>query len=531
MVTNLEPGTVLGSAVVRGPLFPATAFDAYQGSLQDSGEPVCILCSAIDPQSLTSFNLEEEIAAARAVEDPAFPRILSGGESEGLRWIITEPVGKPVWTPAHKRRDWLEIVSIAFKLGEALALAASKKVFHGAIEPACVRATPEGGVQLVGLNAARIFGLDLAMVKRSPRYFAPEQLKHDPVPTDPQPDIYALGLLLFAALLGREPFKGAVGPRLEAMVLKGRLDRTRDSDVPPVFFKWFTGATARDPRQRFRDWAIVIKGIAGVAIQGVNREAQGSSMEDVFREKVMALSPDSLKRVAAGVAEKHGPGAPIDENSSPESVRRYLLSNLLQDPEDSSRPRELLAGSTPAPPADSRPLEGSDVDSSPATPRRVPDVLGAAGAGSLPSTPGAHPAPREIPEPAPTTLRAPTSDRRGWSLHASKLPSLRSRALRIAACGLLLLVGGVLAARDFVRERRSVPELALVPTFVVLAPTHAPAPIQVPAPSVPIVSVPPLAPQSPSIVPKPRSMAPNLTAEAERAARWARACEVFDCNR
>lgn len=56
-------------------------------------------------------------------------------------------------------------------------------------------------------------------------YAAPELLEPSPPPLGPSADIWALGVMIYAMLTGKLPFKHDYEPRLRAIIAAGRYDK------------------------------------------------------------------------------------------------------------------------------------------------------------------------------------------------------------------------------------------------------------------------------------------------------------------
>ena len=83
------------------------------------------------------------------------------------------------------------------------------------------------------------------------KYLAPEQVESRPV--DARTDVYALGVVLYEALVGRAPFVGdtAAATALARLHQTPASPRSYRSDVPPALDAVVMRALARDPNHRF----------------------------------------------------------------------------------------------------------------------------------------------------------------------------------------------------------------------------------------------------------------------------------------
>ncbi|MDC3980626.1 serine/threonine-protein kinase [Polyangium jinanense] len=171
-------------------------------------------------------------------------------------------------------------------------------------------------------EAPRIKLLDLGVVKRvaetagttaavgTPFYMAPEQLRNSKV--GPATDVYALGMVAFSLLVGREYWADEAlasestlsfalttldGPKVPAS------ERAAKSGVtlPAAFDTWFAQATAKDVEARFPS--------AGAAAEALARAL------DVKAESAMQAAPEAPARVASPDAETVPEVAPAQERT------------------------------------------------------------------------------------------------------------------------------------------------------------------------------------------------------------------------
>src|SRR5258706_2431380 len=90
---------------------------------------------------------------------------------------------------------------IARQILDALSLAHSRGVFHGAITPTNVLIDDGENVTLTDMGLA-----DLVPSARNPEFTAPEQL--DGRPIDARTDLYQVGALVYLLMTGLTPFSG-----------------------------------------------------------------------------------------------------------------------------------------------------------------------------------------------------------------------------------------------------------------------------------------------------------------------------------
>ncbi|MCA1778700.1 MAG: serine/threonine-protein kinase [Xanthomonadaceae bacterium] len=156
--------------------------------------------------------LREELRLLARLEHPGIARLLDGGISEqGWPYLVMEYVdGVQIdqWCAAQKP-DWRQRVQLILKVCDAVRYAHSKLVVHADIKPSNVLVNRDGEPKLVDFGIAGLLHNNpdsgqpaaSALLRCSPAYAAPEQLRGEPVSTGN--DVFGLGALLYELLTGK----------------------------------------------------------------------------------------------------------------------------------------------------------------------------------------------------------------------------------------------------------------------------------------------------------------------------------------
>ncbi len=167
---------------------------------------------------------EREAAMALDMSHPGAAQVLDVGEhvadgqraGEGFLFIVMEFIeGDDVSTllDVQGALSFTDARAIARSVAQTLAYAHHKGVVHRDIKPANIRVKRDVAawqVKVLDFGIARIVDdvntrlTHEGSITGTPRYMAPEQIKNEAV--DGRADIYALGLVLFEMLTGRDPF-------------------------------------------------------------------------------------------------------------------------------------------------------------------------------------------------------------------------------------------------------------------------------------------------------------------------------------
>ncbi|HMI93343.1 MAG TPA: protein kinase, partial [Polyangiales bacterium] len=99
------------------------------------------------------------------------------------------------------------VAHIGLQVASALACAHGRDVVHRDVKPTNVLLSEAGEVKLVDFGLAKVRAAEASHFTQhvgTPRYWAPEQIRGEPL--SPATDVFALGMVLYEALVGVHPF-------------------------------------------------------------------------------------------------------------------------------------------------------------------------------------------------------------------------------------------------------------------------------------------------------------------------------------
>jgi WD40 repeat protein len=211
-----------------------------------------------EPRVLARCRTEAE-AAAR-LQHANIVQIYEVGEQDGSPYLALEFVdggtlegklgGKP--QPGRAAAELVET------LARAMHYAHQRGVVHRDLKPANVLLTEDGTPKITDFGLAKVLegepGQTLpGAIVGTPSYMAPEQAEGKAREVGPAADVYALGAILYDALTGRPPFRGASlletleQVRSEEPVAPSRLLPKLPRDLETICLK----AMARSPARRY----------------------------------------------------------------------------------------------------------------------------------------------------------------------------------------------------------------------------------------------------------------------------------------
>lgn len=202
----------------------------------------------------------EAVAAARLAH-PAVVALYEAGQSDDGDWILVCELVRGPTLQVLMRDGALsdrDVAEIGIALCDALEHAHGRGVVHRDLKPAnviCPDATDEAGAvaKLTDFGVARLAGDDTLTrtgdVLGTLAYMAPEQARGRAA--GPPADVYALGIVLYEALAGMNPRRGANAAESARLVDQDvpSLGRVR-RDLPEELCDVIDRAVAVDPRRR-----------------------------------------------------------------------------------------------------------------------------------------------------------------------------------------------------------------------------------------------------------------------------------------
>ncbi len=156
--------------------------------------------------------------------------------------------------PTH----WKKVCQWGQQMAAGLAHAHSKGIVHRDIKPANVMLLPGEKIKVMDFGIAKAEGaqnLTMDKIVGTPVYMSPEQASGKPV--DLRADIYALGTLFYALLVGQAPFDDPRANPMEVIMkqisLTPPLVSSKAPDVPERFVELIQRMLSKSPDERPQD--------------------------------------------------------------------------------------------------------------------------------------------------------------------------------------------------------------------------------------------------------------------------------------
>ncbi|RLB55799.1 MAG: hypothetical protein DRJ42_05210 [Deltaproteobacteria bacterium] len=203
---------------------------------------------------------QQEARAAASLSHPGVTTVYRVGTEAGWPYIVME------WLDGQSLDDLLhehtavpyeQAARLGIQVLAGLTAAHDAGIVHRDIKPGNLMVTHDARVKITDFGVARVQGSDLAqtqagLVLGTPQYAAPEQLAGRAI--DCRADLYALGVVLYEAIVGDVPFDAPSIYEI-ARLIETSMPAEPSSlvpGIPPALDAVLLQALARDPADRFR---------------------------------------------------------------------------------------------------------------------------------------------------------------------------------------------------------------------------------------------------------------------------------------
>ncbi|HXJ65359.1 MAG TPA: BTAD domain-containing putative transcriptional regulator, partial [Actinomycetota bacterium] len=243
---------------------------------------------ADDPGFVRRFEAEAQLVAR--LEHPRIVPIYDYWREPGAAYIVMR------YLRGGNLRDRLAAgpvndataMQIVDEVAEALHAAHRSGVIHRDVKPENILFDDDGNAYLADFGIARDAAAEGGETRPgamlgTPAYISPEQVRGEPV--TPATDVYSLGLVVFEAMTGRQPYPAEA----EAAQLWKQLDEPVGSvlnarpDLPPEVDDVIARATAKAPGDRYPDPQAIATALREALRRGPRRAPSGVEVRNPFK--------------------------------------------------------------------------------------------------------------------------------------------------------------------------------------------------------------------------------------------------------
>lgn len=213
---------------------------------------------AANPEAQASFLREAESVAS--LEHPFIVPIYDFGEDNRANYIVMRlMLGGPLTNKLKKQQTLPpdQIINILHRVGSALDAAHLQGIIHRDLKPDNILYDRYKGAFLGDFGIAQFTaGADdsekSGAILGTPAYMSPEQFEN-PKGLDGRSDLYALGVIVFEMLTGRQPYTGRTLMELMTKHITEPIPRVMDfnADLSPACQQVIQKAMAKEPIDRY----------------------------------------------------------------------------------------------------------------------------------------------------------------------------------------------------------------------------------------------------------------------------------------
>jgi serine/threonine-protein kinase len=257
-VSALAPGDLFGRFRIEAVAGRGGMGVVYRAVELDLERPVALKLiasdRAADPAFRERFQRESRLAAL--IDHPNVVPVHGAGEEDGQLYLVMRYVPGTDLHALLKRDGPLDperAASVVAQVGSALDAAHAAGLVHRDVKPANVLLAGEHAY-LSDFGLTRLLSSEEQLTETGQwlgtiDFSAPEQLQGRRV--DARADVYSLGCVLHAALLGRPPFPRATVPATLLAHLQEPVPRPSEAGAPTGFDRVMARALAKAPEDRY----------------------------------------------------------------------------------------------------------------------------------------------------------------------------------------------------------------------------------------------------------------------------------------
>ncbi len=332
-----------------------------------------------DPGFFERFEREVDVVAH--LEHPHILPIYDYGKADGVPYIAMR------YLAGGSLAQWVrrglprleELDRPLTQVAQALDYAHQQGVIHRDIKPGNIMLDENGNAYLSDFGIARVLGSNLtgSAIIGTPAYMSPEQAHG--LPLDARSDIYALGIVLFEMITGREPYQAETPMALLLKHINEPIPPISQfrQGVPPAVEAVIGRATAKDPNTRYASAGEMAHDFSE-ALRSTRQNAGSLPVEDA---PTMREAPRATPYPTPYTPPQYPPQTPYPQQPTPYPPQPTPHPGA---PPPTPYPPGYAPPSTPYPPQGTpyppQPYPaGQPTPYPPAAPRRLPLAVIAAG--------------------------------------------------------------------------------------------------------------------------------------------------------
>jgi serine/threonine-protein kinase len=295
-------GDRLGNWIVYKELGRGGMGHVFLGREELTGKQVALKVLAADLAQDAGFlqRFQREIEALQKLDHPNIVRFYESGFENGFYYYAMEYVEGENLEEILARRQRLpydEVLGIAQQVCAALKHAHDHGIIHRDLKPPNLLMTADGVVKLSDFGIAKVFAADnltsTGSVLGTAEFMSPEQATGKPVTK--RSDLYSLGAVLYALLVGRPPFQGKNNLEVLHKHRYAQFDRPQSfvPELPYEVDELVCQMLEKDPARRPPDALVLGRQIDAVR-RKLERKAHRTEIGPALSETLVESRPEDV---------------------------------------------------------------------------------------------------------------------------------------------------------------------------------------------------------------------------------------------
>ena len=297
-----------------------------------------------DPKYMARFEQEARVIAQ--LEHPAIVPTYDFGEHDNAPYLVMRYMaGGPLRDRlSAKPLPLEEIAALLERVAPALDKAHNARIVHRDLKPANILFDEDSRPYLADFSIARLAEASQTMtVVGTPAYMSPEQVEGT-LALDGRADIYALGVILYELLTGRQPFEGETPTKqmMAHVLLPVPNILEANPDLPPATQEVIEKSMAKDREDRYqsaREMATAVNALLALqttAEKGAGAEPQVELATRELLESRSGNHVDRLNALAQLARDSRSEDVPLllelwEENQQPSGLQRLLRGRTFEE--------------------------------------------------------------------------------------------------------------------------------------------------------------------------------------------------------
>jgi len=281
---------------------------------------------------------EREAKSLAKLSHPNIVKVHDYGEHEGSPYLVMEYMpGGTLRKILGKPIPWQIALRLLLPVARGVEYAHQRGIVHRDIKPANILITESGDPMLSDFGIAKLFEADqttnltgTGMLVGTPEYMAPEQWDGK---SNPQSDLYSLGIVLYEMVTGRKPY---IADTPVSLLLKQATEPLPSphqfvADLPEATEFLLVKSLARDPRDRFADMKALIRAMEALLASAPTVQSPQLDPDAPYKETLVPPVVSSSTQIEPQNSREAdllsgAPGSPMPKSDSIPAIKGQTSS-------------------------------------------------------------------------------------------------------------------------------------------------------------------------------------------------------------